>query len=35
MYESQAGEMVNEDGSAAVAAIGKLSFELRIKTDLR
>ena len=27
--------MVNEDGSAAVAVIGKFSLELRIKTDLR
>ena len=35
MYESQAGEMVNEDGSAVVSAIGKFSLELCIKTNLR
>jgi hypothetical protein len=35
MYESQAGEMVNKDGSAVVAAIGKFSLELRIKNNLR
>ena len=35
MYESQVGEMVNEDGSAVVTAIGKFSFELRVKTNLR
>ena len=35
MDETQSGIMVDEDGGAFVAAIGKFACHLRVKTDLR